>query len=798
MMNKPASRTLRTLIAFAEFVNRPRVLAALCMLGALAGFLWVGPVHAQSLDLSPYTISNLQNQAQAGDVSMRWLSGLLGESFLKNPLIATGVATTTLGKIIFSFNASIFVLVVGFLSYSGAMSIVNAAEKGDVSKVLGSWSVLRRTGGLFFAAPAFQGYSLIQAIYACVIVIGINLANLAAGTLWQSADNFQPLVPSSASVLSVPNLASDFDTIAHQAFALNLCALAEQNHQSNELGVPAPLNISTLAPLAPPTFGDAASGVSTSTSGASNGFGGIDYGECGKIVVQSRAGSSTASDSSAATPVLSFGYLSPVVDYAAIASAVQNSAAQQLQSVQSQALALARQWLAADQAGQPMDAAAITSKLSTIALNARTGLNGALQSTSADHAQAINQQGREALQNGGWMMLGTSAEIFSAMASGVADAQRAVQIQAEPGVVLQQFTSSKGMNASGQCGDFDQIVCQEIFAYALADAEGSPQQTESLTDKVLDIVTLGQDVKTPLGNRSFGQTIASEMINLVAANSGGAGMVDPLVASKNLGDYMADIGGAGLSIASVVNLADAIPTGPMGTVKKMFLKPLSGLLGAATTAFAVMLGLGLFLSVYIPLIPFLCWFSACLTYFRIALEGFVNAQIGALMHILAPLDGEGITGGSPGAQRVWQQLFQVLFWPVAMVIAFTFALILMRVSDTFLLQVFPTVMAAAQGNGLAGLPTAVAFLAVFCFVSFGLVQTCSNLIVEIPMSITNWIGMHLGAVAASGSAMLGAAIGSALRSSGASAGNAIASGSKAGAATTPAPAVPGATTTPKV
>ena len=48
--------------------------------------------------------------------------------------------------------------------------------------------------------------------------------------------------------------------------------------------------------------------------------------------------------------------------------------------------------------------------------------------------------------------------------------------------------------------------------------------------------------QTPTGECSIGQNIGGMITSMIAEDSGGTGLVNPVTASKNLGDYMMSVG----------------------------------------------------------------------------------------------------------------------------------------------------------------------------------------------------------------------------------------------------------------
>ena len=156
-----------------------------------------------------------------------------------------------------------------------------------------------------------------------------------------------------------------------------------------------------------------------------------------------------------------------------------------------------------------------------------------------------------------------------------------------------------------------------------------------------------------------------------------------------------------------------------------------------------MILLGLLMAVYIPLIPFITWFGALISYATIFVESIAAAPLWGMAHLDPNGDGMG-----QRTQHGYLFLLNVLLRPILMLIGFIAASALMIILGSILYTMFMPAMANVQGDSITGIYTILAFLAIFWVINLMLVQGGMNLIFVIPDQVLNWLGSigqsHLG------------------------------------------------------
>ncbi|HET8909810.1 MAG TPA: DotA/TraY family protein, partial [Ktedonobacterales bacterium] len=158
--------------------------------------------------------------------------------------------------------------------------------------------------------------------------------------------------------------------------------------------------------------------------------------------------------------------------------------------------------------------------------------------------------------------------------------------------------------------------------------------------------------ETPTGNWSMGQAI---LMNSTVGLGVGVddGSVNPVIMFKNMGDYLMTISeacygavtafkvsGAGKAIEAIGDSA-LVKAAPGGGVVSGVASAISGLISMLWVLAGAFMLIGIVMSIYIPLVPYLTWMGGLVQYFVVVMEGLVAAGIGALSHMEAEGDGMG-------------------------------------------------------------------------------------------------------------------------------------------------------------
>jgi len=675
-------------------------------------------------DMSQYTTTNLTAAAGNQDESKKMLEGLLGKSFVDAPLVSSiNTPSTILGDIFFVINSCVWMMLVGSIGWSCVMVIADSAKTGKVlgEKLSGLWAPIRGVLAIITGLPAWGGFSLSQAIVIFIATLGIGMTNLVMQQAITDESGVMQFVPSYSSSSAAPNLMSDLHAATQGAFALELCADA-LNYGAGKLSAGLPHADIQMQKIVAP-----------------NSMTRWDFGQCGYIQLQNRSNPNAASAAMAdglESVNSAFGFRVNSVNYDAIAQAVHKSADMTTDSLVRNTAALAdsvygqvSDYLYSNPTAQtameqgPQFVQATFDALNDIEQTATAQLSSGIVGATDNNVSGLNDEVMSDLEKGGWIKLGLLYSTFQQQSTAVNDAQHAFQISFNPNF------------ASIQNSPYFQDIAR-FWQTANTDAPGGQiaQQKDDWLEKFLGYIGLG---KNAMGDRSLGQSITTAIVQGVASNSGGNGIVNPVVAAKNLGDYLMTMGTTVLSIEPIGAVAGVIG-GEYGKAVSLAVSHVMDTpMGAmAKTVAWVFLALGMFLSLYIPSIMWLAWIAALLEWLIVILEAFMFAPISSLM--LADLRQEGLMAGA--SSKYIHYCLNVFLRPAFMVVAFFAASALQSIVGTFFINNFGAFIAGVQGNSVTGLASILGLVVIAGVVLFGLVHTCANLMTEMPARLLGWVG----------------------------------------------------------
>lgn len=682
-------------------------------LAIIAGEL-VAPIlaHAAGTPDLP-TLDSIRQAAgsaeQDGDTS-RWIfHNLLGD-FGSDPFSVIGQSSTTLiGGMFFLFNAALFVIGAAYIGWTVVTQIVVSANAGEVlgRQMSGVWLPIRIGTGTFGMLPVFGGFSLAQAVMMFAAILGIGMANMLNDVAVTQTSAFNAIIPPPG--LAAPTKSKSINmSIGTALFQSNVCALAASAYaQQMNTGI-----FSFVSSDASIHYDSGSKSVVTS--------GPVDCGSVRMNDDETRSG-------------WSMGYRNDAVDYSKIRQLtmkVRDIRGESLKQLQSAIQPLAAQWFRAyqsslkpgssEQGSLQYPAAQLFDAVKQVSDQEQQQIKAEYQANWAPGAQnqALTAHAVEKMKQGGWMSLGSWYQTYGEANAALQSASSSTWFDVTPPAVTGRGSVSEALAASG---------------VAKASVEAGGCAIESFD--------------TATGNCSAGQQLVAGIIHAVAQGSGGTGMTNPLVTSKEIGDTIIDLLGGSWIASKLAPFIPGVGIAARGTMKlASSLKSLmpssdSGVLGkVGTYLIAAFFFLGILLSVYIPFIPFISWFTALVAYFAAVLEGLAAGQVWAFSH----LHGEGEGMGAQSRQG-YIYLLNMLLRPALMVLGFFFASALCTLLGTFFVQQLPAALANVQGNSSTGPFIIFGVLCLVCLILLSLVQGSFNLIHEIPDRVISWFGSHVSA-----------------------------------------------------
>jgi conjugal transfer/type IV secretion protein DotA/TraY len=718
---------------------------------ALASMLAAGAAAAQSTGTAQLTQPYL-DATGANDMSTQAFTALLG-TFFTNPFAAIGTASTLLGSMFLIFNT--FILVAGTIwaTYGIGVAIVQTAHEGQLmgKKLSQVWLPIRMVTGVASLIPAFGGFSLSQAVLVFATTLGIGAANLGYNAMIDGTNNLTTVVAPSF-VTPKAQGAATLEQATFDLFRSQVCMLAQnayvEAHEREGLNMTAE-RVSRI-------------------DGASGSMAAVTYGKpgsptyCGGVGVDA---TNVTSDGRSADSI--GGYRVASVNYDNIARAMQQRAASNFPNYTSQVENLASNWYTSFIASQNGGPAAVLPRLELegIAANYYAGIKAAA-GDSQQQTQALNSSAIESMRKYGWFGAGawyaTLAEVNAAMAQ----AAQSVNFRAFPMLVNSSGNNTKLNEAlNGLVASTEKAESAPENAQAKGNSSGPRALCALLSSSLADATT------APTGNCSFGQSFAMKLIDLSTSGAGGATastaaglrLIDPIIAMKNMGDYLMVAAESGFVIYSYVKQYkpsddedDGKGGGVMSSVKSVAgtviskvakFTPMSGLITAFESLMAILptlLGamfiLGAVMSLWLPMVPFVNWWGGLVQYLTIFFEGIAAGPIWAFVHLDA--NGEGM---GQRTETGYLFIINMLFRPFLMLLGFVAAAALMIVMGSFLFWIYPSVMGNVQGNSVTGIASIIGFLIIFWVLMHTLVTTLSNMSVLLPDQALAWAGKAIGA-----------------------------------------------------
>lgn len=642
-------------------------------------------------------ISDITSATTADDLSMKGLVSMFGQ-IVNDPLnAAIGDGGDTLAsQVIKVFCSSLLIMATAMGGYLFIKKTSQTAHDGaflDREKT-SFWMPIRVLAGFSMLTPLPNGWCLASLLMLFMAKLGIGIANMgtqATMSAFQAGQTFilQPVAPST-------------DSLARELFRANLCMFG--------------INASLDAVNAAGGFSYAGDYINQSVLPDDNGF-----------ILKSRSytcGGATIDVSSAS--VLSN------IDMSAVQDAHITALNEMQRALRSGAQEFVSGVLARQQNEDAslVSAEAIIQNASQIYENKVTAalrsanLNSQLKNLTAQVADSISAHG--------WFELGAWYQTLATANNRVSEVA-AAKGSAFGSSVGQQPATADAYRLVMSAYQAQNSVSANSGAGMLTAKSSYKANEISGTDGVIDYVfhTMFQD-------------LTAWSTGLAADDNG---IVNPLIAMKNFGDRLLTTSEVGIAaFAGLQALSQAADSSLLGKMANFVgLKALTGFIDSIAwfvkIVLIALLGFGITLSVYLPMLPFIIWLMASVNYLIIIGEAIFAAPLWAFSHLLS--DGEGM-----GHKTTHGYLFllNLSFRPILMVGGFLLGGTVVSIGGMLLNTLFETAVANGHSSSVVGVVTFVGTLGVYCSLSLALVSTSFSLTNIVPDGVISWIGGHSGAV----------------------------------------------------
>lgn len=666
--------------------------ALLRLLGAATALAAALPAFADNMTLGEIS----QAAARSGDKSRQALITIYG-NVVNNPLATGGAggSDTILAGIFQVANGALLVIGALFACYVMFRKVSQTAHDGAVfdREKHTMWGPIRIVWGLAALVPTANGWSLSQLLMLwSASVMGIGVANIGVDAAVAAFNDgkgmvLQPVMPSTSA-------------LAHKIFEIELC-----RHGLNASLAMA----SSGGGLLPEDSYMQTQATDTGFVLANKSF------VCGGANVDPDLESQPSSTS----------WFSSTIDVAE----VRRAHLQALSSMEKSLSESARQFVNAvtirtTSGGSTLPDAEIA--IQSAAQQYENTVNS-MAATKQGNIGELASQLSSSIQEGGWWTLGQWYQTFAAANTKLSDA-------------VAGKATTFGASISGDPG--------MMTVYTMALNAYQAQQGRATTTHATPLGTQRQDDGGNILAKLFsspGQALTEAITNI---NDGGEsrGQINPLIKMKNLGDHLtgvAEIGLAGYLTAkglektsesfSIAGLASRVAdaSGAISFIK-------GALDGAGPIIMMIIIAallLGLGLSTYLPMVPFVIWFGAAVNWLVVVGEGVIAAPLWAITH----LGGEGDGFGHKTAHG-YIFLLEMMVRPVLMVIGFFLGGAGIIAGGTLLNEGFGIALANAQFDSLTGIGSILAYCTIYFSMCLNLVHSCFNLIFLVPDKVINWVG----------------------------------------------------------
>lgn len=638
-------------------------------------------------------ISDITSTTTADDLSMKGLVSMFGQ-IVNDPLsgaIGDG-GDTLVSQVIKVFCSALLIMATAMGGYLVIKKTSQTAHDGvflDRDKT-SMWMPIRILAGFSMLTPLPNGWCLASLLMLFMAKLGIGIANMgtqATMSAFQTRQTFvlQPVAPST-------------DSLSRELFQANLCMF----------GINASLDAVGVA------SGFSSAGDYINQSGHNNGF-----------ILKSRSytcGGATIDVKSAAEV--------SNIDMSAVKDAHITALNEMQRSLRNGAQEFVSGVLARQQNEDSslVSAEAIIQNASQIYENRVTAalrsanLNSQLKNLTAQVADSITAHG--------WFELGAWYQTLATANNRVSE-----------------IAAAKGSAFGPSVGQ--QPVTDDEYRLVM-----SAYQAQNSVSTGADMLTAKSSYKANEASGTDGvidYVFHTMFQNLTAWSTGLAvddnGIVNPLISMKNFGDRLLTTSEVGIAtFAGIQALSEGTRNSLLGKAASLFgfdTVPafINSIAWFVKIVLIALLGFGITLSVYLPMLPFIIWLMASVNYLIIVGEAVFAAPLWAFSHLLS--DGEGM-----GQKTTHGYLFllNLAFRPILMVGGFLLGGTVVSIGGMLLNTLFETAVANGHSSSVVGVATFVGTVGVYCTLSLALVSTSFSLTNIVPDGVIAWIGGHSGAV----------------------------------------------------
>ena len=204
---------------------------------------------------------------------------------------------------------------------------------------------------------------------------------------------------------------------------------------------------------------------------------------------------------------------------------------------------------------------------------------------------------------------------------------------------------------------------------------------------------------------------------------------NPLLSAKLRGDVILDVAGMLFAAALLASAGVGFFSAAAGT----------GLMSIITVMAFALIGIGLTLAVYVPMVPYIIWISVLMAWMVAIAEAVIATPLWMMMHLSGEGDGISTREGESGYKFV----AAIFLRPALSVIAFFFGSLLLMGIFTFVNESFVRLVKEIQSSTVTGVFLLIGFTGAYAGLCVSLVNKCFALTLTMPSKILQWMGAGL-------------------------------------------------------
>lgn len=391
----------------------------------------------------------------------------------------------------------------------------------------------------------------------------------------------------------------------------------------------------------------------------------------------------------------------------------------------------------------------------------RKGYNADINQMDSTHGQVIKNFLEQSTQHG-WVQAGMFHRRLSQIQTALNEAYRITPNSKPPMTELIQQTApahDKGLLANYALATQKAF---DIIANGPAAWESNPVNAGKKATEIPSLkLEKGSDPTDVWDGwlSSMGQKAVAGTVDMLAVPDT-PGWHDPVIQVKNIGDYAMVIGETLIAAPTMLKIAARWAKAGVKSLLSITPINLTGLQDVAEetgSAFIQTLGwlsdlivvpaygllyIGYFMSIFLPMVPFMVFTLAVIGWLIAVVESVVAAPLWMVMH-MTPESNDSFIGSQ---QQGYLLLLSVFFKPILTVLGLLLSMIMLRPIMDLVNLGFIGSLNTIQANSTTGIASYFGFMLVYAFITLSVFMTVFALPQDMSDRVLKWISAGIGSL----------------------------------------------------